>query len=191
MAARIRTFVAVNVGPDVRQTIDRELPKLIAAAPQLNWVKSENFHFTLSFLGEVRDNELPEICKVIADAVKPVEEFELEIVGLSAFPSIDRIKYIWAGVGFGKEELCQLQAIVAGAANRLGFPCDRDIFTPHLTIARVGKNESPNDATLSLLKPLENRVFGISSIDEVIVYASYHDKGGPTYVPLSTISLSY
>ena len=134
MAARIRTFVAVNVGPDVRQAIDRELPKLIAAAPHLNWVKSENFHFTLSFLGEVRDNELPEICKVIADAVKPMEEFELEIVGLSAFPSIDRIKYIWAGVGLGKDELCQLQATVADAANRLGFPRDRDIYTPHLTI---------------------------------------------------------
>ena len=191
MAARVRTFVAVDVGPGVRHSIGREMPNLIAAAPQFNWVNVENFHFTLSFLGQVHDRELPEICQSIRDAVQSIEEFELEIVGLSAFPSSDRIKYVWAGVGLGKQELCQLQAAVAGAANRLGFPRDRDVYTPHLTIARAARNGSSNDAILSVLEPLGERSFGVCSIDEVIVYASYMERQGPTYVPMSTIALSY
>ena len=191
MAARIRTFVAIDVAPGVRHAIQREMPKLIAAAPNFNWVKVENFHFTLSFLGEVHDRELPEICQAIRAAVQPVEEFELEIVGLSAFPSNDRIKYVWAGVGHGKQELCQLQSTVADAANRLGFPRDRDVYTPHLTIARAARNASAQSDILSVLEPLSERSFGVCSIDEVIIYSSVLERQGPIYVPMSTIALSY
>jgi RNA 2',3'-cyclic 3'-phosphodiesterase len=191
MAARVRTFVAIDVAPGVRHAIQREMPKLMAAAPHFNWVKVENFHFTLSFLGEVHDRELPEICNAIHNAVQSIEEFELEIVGLSAFPSSNRIKYVWAGVGHGKEELCQLQAAVANAANRLGFPRDRDVYTPHLTIARAARNGASQADILSVLEPLGERSFGVCSIDEVVIYASLLERQGPTYVPMSTISLSY
>ena len=191
MAARIRTFIAVDVGPAVRGAIGRELPKLTAVAPQINWTKSENYHFTLSFLGDVREQEIPEICKVIQESVKAIEEFELEIVGLTAFPSVDRIKYVWAGVGFGKEELCQLQATVADAASRLGFPRDRENYRPHLTIARATRNEADDCGNLNVLASFAECSFGVCSIDEVIVYASYQEKSGPSYVPMSTISLSY
>ena len=191
MAARIRTFVAIDVAPGVRHSILREMPKLVAAAPHFNWVKVENLHFTLSFFGEVHDRELPEICQAIQKAVQSIEEFELEIVGLNAFPSSDRIKYVWAGVEHGKQELCQLQAAVASAANQLGFPRDREVYKPHLTLARAARSDSSNDGILSALVPLGARSFGICSIDEVIVYASYLERQGPTYVPMSTISLSH
>jgi 2'-5' RNA ligase len=191
MASKIRTFVAVDIGPQVRQLLDREMPKLLAAAPDFNWVRSENFHFTLSFLGDVRDNELPEICQAIQSAVQSTEEFELETVGIKPFPSVDRIKYLWAGVGFGKEEICALQAAVAAATTKLGFPRDRDIYTPHLTIARARANQALSSDAVKLLLSIENKSFGISSIDEVIVYASYLEKNGPKYVPLSTIHLAY
>lgn len=191
MAAKIRTFVAVDVGPGVRHAIRREMPKLTAAAPQFNWIKDENYHFTLSFLGDVHDRELPEICQTIKAATQTIEEFELEIVGLSAFPSSDRIKFVWAGVGFGKDELCQLQTAVADAATKLGFPRDRDVYTPHLTVARATRNGNSSDEILTALEPLAEKSFGVCSIDEVIVYASYLERSGPKYVPMSTIALSY
>ncbi len=191
MAARIRTFVAVDVGPAVRSAIARELSKLIAVAPRINWTNSDQYHFTLSFLGDVRDQEIPEICKVIQDSVKPIEEFELEIVGLTVRPSIERMKFVWAGVGYGKEKLCELQTVVADAASRLGFQRDREIYTPHLTIARAARSESPPLDSLDLLAPFAERSFGVCSIDEVIIYASYPEKAGPKYVPMSTIPLSY
>jgi 2'-5' RNA ligase len=191
MGQKIRTFVAVDIGPGVRAALQRELPRLIDTAPEFNWIAPENFHFTLSFLGEVLDRETPDICQAIARAVERIEEFELEIVGLRAFPSVDRIRYVWAGVGRGKEELCRLQSTVADAVQTLGFPRDRETYTPHLTIARV-RRHSPSRATdLSALDSLAEQSFGVCSIDEVIVFASYLDKKGPTYVPMSTISLAY
>jgi 2'-5' RNA ligase len=190
LAAKIRTFVAVDLAPGVRHAIARELPNLQEAAPHFNWVRAENYHFTLSFLGDVKDRELPEICKTFQNAAQSVDEFELEIVGLSPFPSNDRLKYIWAGVGRGKEELIQLQAAVADAALQLGFPRDRDVYRPHLTIARAGRERFANDQVAALLAPLENRSFGVCSVDEVIVYASYLERQGPTYVPMSTIALA-
>jgi 2'-5' RNA ligase len=190
MAAKIRTFVAVDVAPGVRQAIGRELPELQAAAPQFNWVRAENYHFTLSFLGDVNDRELPEICKAFQTAVQSIEEFELEIVGLAPFPSAERLKYIWAGVGYGKDDLIQLQSAVAGASFQLGFPRDREIYRPHLTIARAARDVRDNERVHALLAPLAERSFGVCSIDEVIVYASYPERQGPSYTPLATISLA-
>lgn len=189
MSAKIRTFVAVDVGPGVRQSIGREMPRLQSAAPHFSWVRTQNFHFTLSFLGDVLDRELPEICRTIQAAVQPIEEFELEILGLNPFPSSERLKYIWAGVGHGREDLCRLQGAVADAALRLGFPRDRDIYTPHLTIARAARNAEPDTEILAALGPLRERSFGVCSIDEVIVYSSVRDRQGSIYVPISTIGL--
>lgn len=191
MAAKIRTFVAVDIAPGVRDAIRRALPKLMAAAPQFNWIRAEQYHLTLAFLGDVADREIPEICAAFQQAVRSFEEFELEIVGLRVFPSIARMKYLWAGVGQGREELCALQAAVAETAQRLGFPRDRDVYSPHLTIARVPRGGQDVGEVLQELQVLEDKLFGISSIDEVVVYSSYLEKSGPTYVPMSTIGLQY
>jgi 2'-5' RNA ligase len=193
MSSKIRTFVAVDVSPGVRQAIQREIPRLQAAEPSWNWTKVQNYHFTLSFLGDVLDRELPEICESFRKSVASIEEFELEIVGLRPFPSIDRVRYVWAEVGYGKKELCDLQSAVADAANQLGFPRDREIYTPHLTVARAGRGPARHDLNenlLAVLEPLQDHSFGVSSVDEVIVYSSLLEKQGPTYVPMSTISLS-
>lgn len=193
MTAKIRTFVAIDVSPGIRQALLREMPRLKAAAPDFNWVNVQNFHFTLSFLGDVQDRELPEICQAFRAAVEPLEEFEFEVLGLRPFPSPDRIRFVWADVGYGKEELCRLQTAVADTATQLGFPRDREVYTPHLTLARAGGStmaSAEQDALLAALEPLENHSFGVCSVDEVIVYSSLRERQGPTYVPLSTIALS-
>jgi 2'-5' RNA ligase len=191
MAAKIRTFIAVDIGSGVLGAIGRELPRLIAAAPDFKWVATEKMHLTLSFLGDLLDRDVPEICRAVTQAVQGIEEFEVEIVGLGGFPHNDRPRVVWAGVDQGRQELCELQAAVAGAVSQLGFPSDRDVYTPHLTLARAGREGHYSRDLVDLIGQMNRHSFGVTSVDEVVVYASYREKTGPNYVPMAHIELAY
>ncbi len=179
------------MGPAVLQSVAREFPRLQAAAPLYNWVALERLHLTLNFLGDVPDRDIPDICKCIQTAIAGVEEFEVEIVGIGAFPHHDRPRVVWAGVGFGRDELSTLQARLAAALQQLGFASDRETFKPHLTLGRAGREGAFPGHLTHVMRELEHYAFGVSSIDEVVLYASYREKSGPHYVPMASFDLAY
>lgn len=191
MKSRIRTFIAIDISPMVLGSLDNELPKLTAAAPEFKWVQTNNMHITLSFLGDVPDRDIPEVCGAVEKAVSTIEEFELEIVGLGAFPRNDRPRVVWAGVRNGRDEVCQLQAAVGQAVQQLGFLSDREIYVPHLTLGRAGRSATFTQELVDLIAETQDKQFGVCSVDEVVVYASYPERTGPVYVPMASLSLTY
>lgn len=188
---RIRTFVAVELGASVAARAGDLINKLRVTAAQVNWVKTQQMHLTLKFLGDVPDIETPDICRVVSRVAKGFEPFEITCRGVGAFPSNEHPRTIWIGIEDGAEALCELQAAIEGALKEeLGFPKEARRFQPHLTLGRV-KHEPPSTRgeLTTLLEQAAHFDADLAVIDEVVVFASFLHRSGPDHEALGRSEL--
>jgi len=181
MPDSIRTFVAVEMAPEVRDAAVAVIDDLRQAEADVKWVARENMHLTLQFLGQVPADTINDVCLAVSEAVAGCEPFDLEIRGLGAFPNARRPRTIWLGVAAGREELAAVQKRAQKALKKLGFKPEDRPFSPHLTIGRV------REGTPALAERLAGRAdesYGRSPITEVVVFSSQLSPSGPTHTPL-------
>lgn len=185
----IRTFVAVDITPAIADRACDLMARLQLADAGVKWVAPENLHLTLKFLGDVPDTDTPSVCRQVAQAVVGFGAFEMVLRGAGAFPNARRPRTLWIGVEQGAEPLRQLHKIIDRELSRRGFPKEHKPFQPHLTIGRIRR---PGPQLAELSKLLEKHVefdAGRCRITEVVCYASFLDKQGPTYKALGRSSL--
>ena len=130
----MRLFIAIEIPEDIRTGFASLLKEFRSVAPQVKWVRAENLHVTLKFLGETEPAKLGALRNVLS-AVRSAEPVSLEFRGLGFFPNDKRPRVFWAGME-ASANLKSLAADVDQATHRLGFPLEERPFTPHLTLAR-------------------------------------------------------
>src|SRR5262245_6993841 len=119
---RIRTFIAVEISPSVIARTGDLIDKLRVAPAEINWVRPQQMHLTLKFLGDIPDTETPDICRVVERVAASFEPFEITCRGAGAFPNVRDPRTLWIGIEDGAEELQRLQAqIDAALKSELGY----------------------------------------------------------------------
>ncbi len=130
----MRLFIAIQIPPDVRAALAALLKEFRAIAPQAKWVRAENIHITLKFLGETDSTKLTAVQEALS-AIRSNQAVAMRFLGLGFFPNENRAKVFWAGI----ESSANLPAIATDidqSMHKLGFPLENRPFTPHLTLAR-------------------------------------------------------
>ncbi len=137
----MRTFVAVfpplRIGAATTTGARETVRRLGGSADRVRWARPENVHLTLKFLGDVREEVLGDLHAALEEVCAGHAPFDVELAGLGAFPSAQRARVLWAGVGTGFEELRSLAADLDEALSPLGFEREERPYTPHLTLGRV------------------------------------------------------
>jgi len=133
---RMRLFVAVNLPEEVRGRLAAAQERLRAARAQVSWVRPDNMHLTLKFLGETAPDRLDSIRAALAEVARRSLPFEAALGGVGSFGGrVPRV--VWAGVTDGATRLAELAGRVDGALAGIGFPRESRPFAPHLTLGRV------------------------------------------------------
>lgn len=130
----MRLFIAIEIPENIRTGFVSLLKEFRALAPRLKWVRAENLHVTLKFLGETDSAKLGALQSVLSGIRSP-EPVKVEFRGLGFFPNEKRPRVFWAGME-SSANLKTLAGDMDQAAHRLGFPLEERPFTPHLTLAR-------------------------------------------------------
>jgi RNA 2',3'-cyclic 3'-phosphodiesterase len=130
----MRLFIAIEISPDVRAALAALLKDFSAIAPQVKWVRAENMHITLKFLGETDSSKLTALQAALS-AIRSSQPVTLDFRGLGFFPNEKRAKVFWAGLETSVN-LPSLAAEIDQATHKLGVPLEDRPFTPHLTLAR-------------------------------------------------------
>ncbi len=125
----MRLFVGIELPSDIRMT----LGTLCSGLSGTRWVRTENMHVTLRFIGETGLGAAHDLDAALGDVRVPA--FEMRFCGIGDFSQRSRLKALWAGVA-ANPALGHLQGKVEKAVQRAGFPPDGRKFTPHVTLAR-------------------------------------------------------
>jgi RNA 2',3'-cyclic 3'-phosphodiesterase len=187
----IRTFIAVDVAETVQRRAARLIELLSTGGSDVKWVEPSNMHLTLQFLGDVPQADVPAVCQAVEQAVTGFPPFPMRLLGAGAFPHVGRPSTIWIGVNEGASELGALHRAVQRALKPLGFPPERRAYHSHLTIGRMRRGGGPARHELGqALREQQAFDAGSSMVDQVVVYASYLERAGPTYQAMSRIGLT-
>jgi RNA 2',3'-cyclic 3'-phosphodiesterase len=189
---QVRAFVALRLDASVEEAIAALIDRL--RAPEggarenaIRWVRRENFHLTLFFLGpSVSRERLAPIADALNEIAEATAPFEIAARGVGVFPNPARPRVIW--VGLDGDELVALAARVTKAAERCGFEPERRPFSAHLTIGRVRSFRLPGRLRRTLRDEADSS-FGVSRIERVTLYRSELGPESSTYHELAAFPL--
>jgi 2'-5' RNA ligase len=188
--ARVRTFIAIDVGKPIRDRLVSLQDNLARAGTQVKWVEPDNLHVTLLFLGEVDMVDLPAICEAVAEGARLHEAFPLTVEAVGCFPNPRRPRVLWAGIGEGVQEVCALHDSLEKPLLQLGcYRREERHYTPHITLGRV-RSERPADDLAKALARQAAWKGGETTVREVHVMSSELTPKGPLYTVLSRAKLA-
>jgi 2'-5' RNA ligase len=183
----MRLFVAVSLPPEVRERLAAVQDRLRRTQADVSWVRAENIHVTLKFLGETEEKRLERIRPALDEVARAGEPFPMEVAGVGSFGGrIPRV--VWVGVGEGAERLTQLAGRIEKALGRVGFPTERRGFTAHLTLGRV-RSPRNAEALLAALQEFHAEGFGSVMTTEFELMRSDLKPTGSVYTVLERFPL--
>jgi 2'-5' RNA ligase len=185
---RLRTFIAVDLEPSIRQRLVRLQESLMRGGADVKWVEEENLHVSLLFLGEVDERDVLAVCRATEEVCKGHAAFGLHVEGVGCFPNPRRPRVFWVGVSAGTEELCALHEALEPPLLALGcYRREERQFTPHITLGRT-RGERPAGLPADLQK-YAGWQGGEQMVREVHVLSSQLTPKGPIYSVLSRARL--
>jgi RNA 2',3'-cyclic 3'-phosphodiesterase len=179
----VRLFIAIEIPENIRTGFASLLKEFRSVSPQVKWVRAENLHVTLKFLGETEPAKLGALQNLLS-AVRSAEPVSLEFRGLGFFPNDKRPRVFWAGME-ASANLKSLAVEVDQATHRLGFPLEERPFTPHLTLARFPQPGIP-PKLLQTMKEKSAQAFGSLSTREFRLIESKLKPTGAEYTTVQT-----
>jgi 2'-5' RNA ligase len=179
----MRLFIAIKISPDVRAALAALLKEFSAIAPQVKWVRPENMHLTLKFLGETDASKLTAMQAALS-AIRSSQSVTLHFSGLGFFPNAKRAKVFWAGMD-ASPNLPSLAAEIDQAVHKLGFPLEDRPFTPHLTLARFQPPCLPAKLAAAAQEDA-SREFGSLTTSEFHLVESKLKPAGAEYTTLQS-----
>jgi 2'-5' RNA ligase len=187
----MRLFIAIDLDDDARAAIAGEQRRLKAAFDDsrsaIKWVRPEQMHLTLVFLGEVPETRAPAIVDAISEPVAQAP-FDLTFAGLGVFPPRGAPNVLWVGAASGEAESIALQRQLADRVQRVGIAVERRPFHPHLTLARWKTSRGADRARA--LEGVRHDPIATVRVDHATLYQSRLSSAGPAYTALARVTLS-
>ncbi|SDD90710.1 RNA 2',3'-cyclic phosphodiesterase [Glycomyces harbinensis] len=138
-------------------------------------VRSENWHLTLAFLGEVPVDRCADTAEAIAAAAGESDPMRLCVSGGGRFGR-GRYSVVYAGLDGDVAALVGLVHRIRAGLIASGLPVDQKQYRPHVTLARPGDRVTNQQAAQDLLTL--RRYYGPSwTANEVVLYKSDFGKG--------------
>jgi RNA 2',3'-cyclic 3'-phosphodiesterase len=186
----LRLFVALQIPDSIRNDYSALIDDLrrldVNASPKKpKWVRPENLHVTLKFIGHIDPSKLDPIRTALTNVHSP-QQVQLNFRNVGFFPNAKRPRVIWGGME-SSNNLAPLANAVDQQIAALGFPAEERTFTPHLTLARL----DPPGIASELRNAIEKhatRDFGVLHTSEFHLIESKLKPSGAEYTTLQSFS---
>jgi len=194
-----RIFISINFSEETKNKLfdyQKQIEKLFtlhrsySGAGPCKWVKKENLHLTLAFLGNVSEQELNLVFEAVKITAENNNPFSIFFEKTSYGPDKKLPpRLVWVK-GKKSEQLSKLkQDLDKLLSEKINYKPDKREFLPHITLARINKwnwkkiepDERPN---IEIETPFEIKVNSIEVMEshlkttgaEYEIVASYNLK---------------
>ena len=187
----MRTFIAIELPQEIKSALSNIQAELKQAHADVKWVKPENIHLTLKFLGEIDETLVEKICAILEGIARQNTPFNLSLSNLGAFPKLNYPRVIWIGVT-NDQPVVKIAQEIEKEAVEIGLPRESRPFSSHITLGRVRSalNRGALIEKLIFLKknfPPSNLEFKVHSLT---LFKSTLTPSGPIYEIIHSYPLS-
>lgn len=184
----MRCFVAIELSDEIRRQLGAIQRKHASLGRAVRWVKPEQIHLTLKFLGEIPEADVPGACEIVRAVAAGHAPVEFSVGGAGCFPPGGSARVLWVGLDEPTGALGRLRDAFEEAFEALGVARERRAFSPHLTLARVNDSRA-SAAVRDIARGEAGFSAGRQRAGEVVLFQSILAQSGATYVPLARAPL--
>ena len=181
---KIRAFLALELPQTVRNklSLNAELISGHDKMQQIRWLPKENYHLTLTFLGNVEYVLISSLDLKLEQCLSYNKAVSFRFSEITPFPFSGTSK-IAAAMLENSNALMQLQHNTAKCVHAFGISLERRRFTPHVTLGRLKSRSRKSMA----FQPQQIFLEGVS--EKVVILQSELKPKGAVYTSLGEISL--
>jgi 2'-5' RNA ligase len=185
-----RIFIAINLPKEIKAQLlnyQRQIKDL-----PIRWVKEDNLHITLIFLGYLKDEEVAGVCRLTKGVAQKTSSFSINLNKICYGPP-QKIppRMIWA-VGKKSQELASLkdnlEKELLGAPALNNLKTEARAFSPHITLGRIRQWEwrqiEPEERP-----QVEKEIFLNFEVQSIEAMESRLKRGGAEYTILEACPL--
>lgn len=165
----MRLFAAIELSENVKRELIRAIEALGHLCVKGRFMRPENLHLTLAFIGETK--RLAE-AKSAFDSLNAAK-FNLTVGGLGAFKRAGGDVY-WAGVE-KNDDLFKVQGELCAQLKNAGFDLENRQYKPHITLGR--------EVILSKMPDFKLEKTDMT-VEAVTLFSSERDGGRLIYTPV-------
>ncbi len=182
----IRSFLAFELPPEIREKIGAVSRELQKTRIPVRWVKVENIHLTMIFLGSVNEDAIDEIKEKVHLVVNRFSTIRTRLNGVGVFPHWRKPRVIWVGLNGEIETLSNLRDQLQSELKVLGLREEKRPFRPHLTIGRFKGRVDRDEELKSILDRHHDIASNLHHLNELILFKSDLKPDGPVYTRMAT-----
>lgn len=185
----MRAFVAIEISEAIRNALGELLAELRAHDAPVKWVRPENLHLTLKFLGDVSEESAPRAVEILRKCAGEVAPFEMAVKGAGGFPNLKRPRVLFVEAHDSPARARELARLLNREMTRAGVPREDRPFRSHITLGRI-RRPRPLGPTAETLAAAAERSFGSMTVERITLMKSDLTPGGPIYTPVERVALA-
>ena len=181
----IRSFLAFELPLRIKEQVGEISKELQQSRLPVRWVKVENIHLTIVFLGSVTEETIAGVKQKAGSIAEGFSAFKIRLNSVGVFPNWRRPRVLWIGLDGEIGGLSDLRDELRAALEELGFKPENRPFRPHLTLGRFKDTVDRGEE----LKWILDRFHDINSDDdylkELVLFKSDLRPAGPIYTKMA------
>ncbi len=184
----MRSFIAIEI-PDTLKSAMAELQQEFKKyGADVRWVKPENIHLTLKFLGSIDKGEVDKITEIMKEICSRYTAFGLEMTGVGVFPGTRSPRVLWVSINSSRI-LTEIQREIDEGIANLGFKQEKRKFTAHLTLGRF-RSAAGKEDLMKAVKLHEKDIFGSVNVESISLMRSDLNPAGARYSKIAEFPLA-
>lgn len=176
----MRTFIAIDIPKELKEKIYNAFNNERERIKGIKWVEKENLHITLKFLGEIKEEKIKEIERILDEVSDKFKSFEVSLGELGGFPEFKNPRVLWIGVS-PYEKIEEIFKFIEDRAEKVSIEREGRKFHPHITVARVKEKKR-----ISFEKKKFDDKF---KVNRIVLFKSDLRKEGPIYTQIKEVKL--
>jgi len=185
----LRAFIAIDIPLWVKTEILKIQTRLRGMNLKASWVRQENFHITLEFLGNIDPHVAPRIVNKMNEFFSTRPKFSLSLGGLGVFPDQNDPRVIWVAIQDPGFNLERLKEISKDAMSGLSSPIETREYVPHITLGYI-KSLEGIEKMQKILHTAPSTKSSTFEVTSVKLFKSQLTSEGSVYTKLANIHLN-
>ncbi|MDY6971941.1 MAG: RNA 2',3'-cyclic phosphodiesterase [Thermodesulfobacteriota bacterium] len=182
----IRSFLAFELPEEIKGIISRISEEMRRFPLDVKWIRPDNIHLTVLFMGNILTDDLREMGDRINGICMRYAPFCFSLNGAGVFSNRRNPRILWVGVDGDIERMSYFRDALQKHLGPFGVKREKRRFNPHLTLGRFRKGGAPTFHLDELLSRYQHLTTRVCVLKELVLFKSDLRPGGAVYTNVDT-----